>query len=66
MADAIKIRPQQVGAKWRCRSCKSVATVSIYVALHMKDGLIHTCSCGQKSEVEKWKVKPIGEVASHD
>jgi len=32
--------------------------VSIYVSLHMREGLAHTCPCGQKAVVQNWKVIP--------
>lgn len=58
MADPIRIKPPEVGSGWSCPSCGARHLVSIYVSLHMREGLSHACPCGQKALVQNWKVTP--------
>ena len=61
MGEAIAIAPKKVGSGWRCSHCNAKHTVSIYVSLHMREGLTHTCTCGLVSDVRNWKVRPKKE-----
>ncbi|MCU1176665.1 hypothetical protein JAK52_19460 [Stenotrophomonas maltophilia] len=61
MSAPIRITPKDVGGSWKCRACGKAHSVSIYVALHMREGLDHQCPCGQRSIVQNWKVASEGE-----
>ncbi len=56
MAETVNIFPKEVGAVWKCIACGLRHNVSIYVALHMREGLNHSCACGRKSVVQNWTV----------
>ena len=61
MADPIVIKPQEVGSTWACPSCSKRNGIGIYPALHMREGLTHTCECGLVSDLRNWKVWPRTE-----